>query len=111
MASLGMQLDRTPLEFHRVQRQGRVLRIDPPLSVIPLLDKEAEDFLIAEEAEIGLQVFAPSRALLEEEIVRQLFFLWDEYVRESAEKLTPSARQLQESLRKRMREETDAARS
>lgn len=106
-----MKLDRTPLEFHRVQRQGRVLLIDPPLSVMPILDEETEDFLIAEEADIGLQAFASSRAILEEEIVQQLFFLWDEYARESSEKLTASAQQLQESLRKRMREGSDAARS
>ena len=106
-----MKIDRTPLEFHRVQQQGRVLLIEPPLSVIPILDEEAQDVLIAEEADIGLQAFAASRALLEVEIVQQLFFLWDEYARESTDKLTPSAQQLQESLRKRMREGSDAARS
>jgi hypothetical protein len=104
-----MVADLSPLSFDCVNRQGRVLRIEPPLSLVPFLDEEVGDFLHIEDLEIGLHVFAPSRTLLEEEIVQQLFFLWDEYAQEVPEKLTASAQQLQERLKRRMREETDAA--
>lgn len=97
-------VDFSPLDFDRIELNGRVITIDPVLTLEPALDEESHQFLVVESVDLNLNAYAQTRDDLVDEIISQLFFLWDEYARESPAKLTVAARKLQETLKSRMRE-------
>jgi DNA-binding transcriptional regulator YiaG len=104
-----LDLDMSEMVFDRVERKGRVLVLEPPLSLTPTLDAESLPLLEAEVPDLGLQACAATREALVDEIVEQLFFLWDEYALEDPKKLSPAAERLRGVLLARMRESRNAS--
>ncbi len=82
------------MTFDRVQYNGRALVLHPPLTLTPHLDQEFGQ----------LHVFAQTREQLAEELAKQLLFLWDAYALEDPARLTESARQLRDELRRGVEE-------
>jgi hypothetical protein len=101
------ELDLSPIEMFTVEYAGRKLSIDPPLQVVPALD-ESEQLLTALVGNIGLDVFAPTREELVDEVSEQIFFLWDTYALSSDEDLTESARKLKFNLLAQLEDITHA---
>ncbi len=91
----------SPMAFEHIDYNGRVLVLDPPLTITPFLE---EDFYVLTEDSLGLYVFAQTREQLAAEVAEQLVFSWDTYALEDPERLTASARQLRDALRRRARE-------
>ncbi len=91
----------SPMAFERIDYNGRVLVLDPPLTITPFLE---EDLYVLTEDSLGLHVFAQTREQLAEEVAEQLVFSWHTYALEAPEHLTASARQLRDALRRRARE-------
>ena len=79
--------------------------IDPPLLLHPVPDPEFNLMLTVDDAEFNLFAGMETRDELEDEIRRQVMFMWREYALEDPENLTADARQLRDTLRTRMREE------
>jgi hypothetical protein len=100
-------LDLSPIELSRVEYAGRKLTIAPPLRVVPVLD-ESEQLLTALDAQIGLDVFAPTRKELLEEVSEQLVFLWDTYALSSDDDLTESAQKLKSNLLEHLKDTSHA---
>ncbi len=97
--------DLSPFEIDRVNHDGSVLVIDPPLILTPISDMENADLLTVEDGEFNLCVGAETREALEEEVRLHLAVMWQEYALEDPEKLTADAQQLRTALRTRMRED------
>lgn len=101
--------DFNPMIYEIIERHGRTLYFDPPLTFKPYLDETGELLIISDDA-LSLHVYARTRAQLTEDLWAEIFFLWDEYAKESPDKLTDQAKELQTQLLNRCREEShDAA--
>lgn len=100
-------VDLSPMDLSIVEYAGRELTIDPPLRLTPELD-ESEQLLTASDRDIGLDVFAPTREGLVEEVLGQLFFLWDTYAQSPDEQMTDSAKELKSILLTRLKESIHA---
>lgn len=66
--------------------------------VTPVLDKETQGLLIAENKEIGLYAYAFNRRKLITEIKEQLLFMWDAYVTTCDRKLNENTLKLKQVL-------------
>ncbi len=86
-----------------VEWNGRRLAIDPPLAFDPVMNEESGQLYRIIDEDLGIDVFAPTREQLVNELIEQMFFTWDAYAQEVPEKLTFAARRLQEALLKRVR--------
>ena len=95
-------LDLSPLTIARVERGGRELLIEPPLTLEPVADEEVPASLTVEQTELGLSASAESREALAEAIAQALFFLWDEYACEAPERLAPAAQRVRQALPRRL---------
>lgn len=98
-------VDLSPMTFDRIEWEGRRLRVDPPLTLVPTLDEDSGQYYTLIDAELGLDVFATTREEAADELVEQMLFQWDAYALETPGKLTPGARRLRDALLKRMRED------
>lgn len=102
-------VDLSSFTFEVVEQNGRQLKIDPALVLEPILDEESSQLLVVDEESLNLNVYAQTREQLADDIVSELFFLWDEYAAEDPENLTQKARLLQENLVSRCKVVVDAA--
>jgi hypothetical protein len=96
-------VDTSPMEFDKVRREGRTFTIAPPLKLALSLDEESEQFYVATEEDLDLNVYAPTREQVVEEVAAQLAFNWDQYAQEPPEKLAKGAQRLRDALLARVR--------
>jgi hypothetical protein len=75
------------------------------LTLVPSLNEEATSLLLLSDETLGIDVFAPDRETLVDELAEQLLFQWDAYGLEDPERLTVGARRLRDALLARMRED------
>lgn len=90
--------------LNTIQLDRRTLIFQPPLSLKPKLDQEDNSLLVIEQGEINLHVYAPTRKKLYDDLIAELFFLWDEYAKEKDENMTAKARKIKASLLARCQE-------
>ena len=101
-------LDLSPLEVSTVRHGALNLRLSPPLTLQPTLD-ESKQLQCLESAELGIDVFAPTRDALLTELHEHLVMLWIEYAQVPDSELDAPARQLKLTLLARMSEVKHAA--
>lgn len=101
-------VDLAPLELKQIEWKGRTLEADPPLVLTPRLDEESSQLYVVEDEDLNLHVFAHTRNELLDEIAEQVFFVWDDYLREEPDRLTESARRMVEAYKRRFREPAHA---
>lgn len=77
--------------------RDRVFRFKKYLELFPAYDETGE-LLCLEYKPFGIHVFAGSRNELYAELAEQICMLWDEYVCEDDESLTPAAIHLKQNL-------------
>lgn len=92
------QVDLSPLVFARVEHQGLSLEAKSPLEIIPSIDRDSPDLIVAVYDPLNLHVFAPTRDKLMEEIAEDLCFSWKSYVEGDPDKLTVKAKDLANAL-------------
>lgn len=102
-------IDLSPMVFDSIERDGRRLVINPPLSLDPTMDDESGQLYVLTDDSINLHVFAQTREQVADELAEHLLFQWDYYASELPERLTSGARQLREAMRSRIREVDVAA--
>ncbi len=102
-------IDLSPMVFDSIERNGRRLVIDPPLSLDPTMDGESGQLYVLTDDSLDLHVFAQTREQVADELIEQLLFQWDYYASELPERLTSGARRLREAMRSRIREVDVAA--
>jgi hypothetical protein len=98
-------VDLSPLSFHDLEHEGRLLRFDPPLYLEPHLDEDTQQLLVICDESLDIRAYAQTREQLTDELTSQVFFLWDEYAMAEPKTLTTGAQALQTALRARFREE------
>ena len=101
-------LDLSPLEVSTVRHATLSLKLSPPLSLQPTLD-ESKQLQCIENAELDINVFAPTRDALLTELNEHLAMLWTEYAQAADAELDAPARKLKQTLLARMSEVTHAA--
>jgi len=94
----------SPLIFTRIEHGETVLRLKPPLEVLPYLDEETQQFFVASEESLDLHAIAETRSALADEIAHHLVFAWAAYAKENDDALTLKAAELAKSLRQRLSE-------
>jgi hypothetical protein len=87
-----------PVQIREIEANGGIFFLDPPLCVLPCLEADSQQFLIAEIPDLDLFVAGQTRDGLLEDFAAQLAFVWREYALAEEEDLTEDAR----SLRKRL---------
>ncbi len=102
-------VDLSPMTFSVVEHSGRVLKLNPPLILEPDLDEDTQQLLIISDSELDLYVYAQTREVLADDLIAELFLLWDEYAQADDGELTDVALKLKAKLRVRMQEDTYAA--
>lgn len=105
------EIDLSPMTFDTIERDARRLAFEPPLTLTPTMDEESGRLYVLADDELGIDVFAPTREQLADEVAEQALFLWDAYAKESPERLTAKARQLRDALLARVREAELATRT
>ncbi|SJM94158.1 hypothetical protein CRENPOLYSF2_3790003 [Crenothrix polyspora] len=93
-----------PFVLDAIKQNHRTLAFQPPLSLKPKLDEDDEPLLVIEEKALNLHIYAPTHEQLRENLVSELFFLWDEYANEPTENLTLKAQQIKANLLARCKE-------
>lgn len=91
------ELDLTPFVITEVPVGDRRLKALAPISVQPFLS-ENEQLLCLQHEALGLDVFAPTRPELFDELKEQLVMLWSEYAQEADDALSPPAFRLKQAL-------------
>jgi hypothetical protein len=109
--SLTEPIDLSPMIFDVIEWGNRRLEFLPPLTLEPTLDDESRQLYRLEDQHLGIDVFAPTREQLSDELAEQIVFQWDSYAQEEPEKLTPAARRLRAALLERIRESHLATRA
>jgi hypothetical protein len=90
--------DLSPLVVETLQWQGRVLRANSPLVLLPHLDEETRQLYVVENPELDLTVCGSTRDELVEELTEYLFLTCDAYANDPPEQLTEKAQGLQANL-------------
>lgn len=90
-------LDLSPFEIEEFEFDNFRLRFRAPLTLSLQLD-ESEQLLCIEDEDWSLNVFAPSREQLWEELREQMEMLWTEYAREADVNLSAPALALKQRL-------------
>jgi hypothetical protein len=92
-----------------VKLSTSILQFKTPLQLMPTTDKDIRELFVINKPEIGLEVFAYTRAELIAEIYEQIAFLWAEYVKCDVAELSQGAQQLRENLLAHIEEVENAA--
>ena len=100
-------LDLSVLMLDTVHFAGVTLKATNTLSLEPALD-ETKQLLCIQQAELGIDVFAPTRETLLAELQEQIWMLWKEYAQAKDDELDTPARALKGSLRARFNEVPNA---
>ncbi|MBI1292234.1 hypothetical protein GC173_13490 [bacterium] len=96
------ELDLSPILLDQVPfRDGLAIRLRERLSLQPALS-ETEQFMTLEHEALQIDVFAPTRERLWNELLEQVRMLWAEYGGASDEELSAPALQFRETLRAAM---------
>lgn len=101
-------LDLSPLVLDTIHFGGLHIQASPPLSVEPELD-DTQQLLCVVQDDLGIDVFAPTRAALLAELNEQLAMLWREYALAPDAELDDKAKMLKQALRARFAEVPHAA--
>jgi hypothetical protein len=91
------ELDLSPFVLREVEVPGLRIKFRKPLVVEPRLS-ESQQLICLEHEPLGIDVFAPTRAEVFEELKEQLVMLWREYAEEEDAALSEPARRLKEVL-------------
>lgn len=91
------ELDLTPFIITEVPVESRRLKAVAPISLQPFLS-ESEQLLCLQHEALGLDVFAPTRHELFDELKEQVAMLWTEYAQEADDSLSPPALRLKQAL-------------
>ena len=86
-----------PVTLKEFESDGQTIQLKNSLVLYPLPD-ETGQYLWVREKGLGLDVYAPTRAALVNEIKSELAFLWEEYALSDDDGLTPDARALKQNL-------------
>ncbi len=97
-------VDLSPLVFETLEFEGRILSASSPLKFIPRLDDETQQLYIVENRDLDLHVCGYTRDQLIDELTEQIFLTWDAYAKETPDRLTEKARELQKNLQDRFKE-------
>jgi len=100
-------LDLSPFVLGEIPGAGFQLKPRHPLQLQPVLS-DSQQLICIEHSEWGLDVFAPTRSQLFEELKEQLLVLWIEYGREEDSELSPPALQVKRQLQADWEEVVDA---
>ncbi|MGZ8927064.1 MAG: hypothetical protein ACXW03_01260 [Methylobacter sp.] len=102
-------VDLSALMFETVEHNGRRLALSPPLMLEPVLDEESKQLLVISDDSLNIHVYAQTREQLVDDLVSELFFLWDEYAFEEPDNLTPHAWLVRGNLLNRCKESSSHA--
>ena len=72
-------IDLSPMIFDAIEWGNRRLEFVPPLALEPTLDDESGRLYRLEDQHLGIDVFAPTREQLSDELAEQIVFQWDSY--------------------------------
>lgn len=98
----------SPVRVEEVQRAGVLLRFRQPLELAPTLDDTGQ-LLCPQNESLGIDVFAPTRQDLLDELQEQVVMLWREYACAKPDELTPAAQKLRQHLLNALEEVRHAA--
>jgi hypothetical protein len=101
-------LDLSPVVLDAIRFGDLTIHASPPLSVQPELD-DTQQLLCVVQDDLGIDVFAPTRAALLAELNEQLAMLWREYALAPDAELDGKARDLKHALRTRFAQVPHAA--
>jgi hypothetical protein len=90
-------LDLSPLVIDTIHHAGRSLKAMTPLTLEPTTD-ETKQLLCLEHAELGIDVYAPTREVLVAELNEQIAMLWSEYALADDDCLDAVAVRLKQTL-------------
>jgi hypothetical protein len=90
-------VDLTPFVLNEVTRGQIRIRFREPLTLVPKLT-ESQQLMFLEDETFGIEVFAPSRSELLEELKEQVIMLWTEYATEDDDNLSDLAKALKKRL-------------
>ena len=91
------ELDLSPFVLKEVEETGLKIRFRKPLVIEPRLS-ESQQLICLEHEPLGIDVFAPTRAEVFEELKEQLIMLWREYAEEEDAALSEPAQKLKAVL-------------
>ncbi|MEI7866942.1 MAG: hypothetical protein WCI11_03550 [Candidatus Methylumidiphilus sp.] len=100
--------DKAAMIYESIELNGRFLYFNPPLVLNPYWDESGELLIVTDDT-FELHVYAQTREQLADDLTAELFFLWDEYAKESSENLTDKAQELKARLLERFWENQHAA--
>ncbi len=100
-------LDLSDFEVREVPCDNKKLRFAKPLLLTPELT-ESQQYMMLRYEKLDIDVIAPTRETLLDELHEQVAVLWREYAREEDHKLSPAALELKRCLRNAIQEEGDA---
>ena len=98
-------VDLEPMTISTVTGHGRTLHLSPPLEVRPAIDEDSGQFFTFKHESLDLDIVAPTREDLVDEIYATLVFLWEQYALADDSELTDGAKRLKDQLRTRIRED------
>jgi hypothetical protein len=101
-------LDTSPITLQEVPFRGGALRFGSALELRPEMT-EFRQLLFLEHEPLGINVHAPTRDELVEEVYEQIRMLWIEYATENDEHLSPPALALKTRLLNHITETADGA--
>jgi hypothetical protein len=104
------ELNLSPFVLESVPLTQGVLKLKNKLPLQPTLSESGE-LLELEHKALQIDVFAPTRELLWQELMEQLRMLWQEYAEAPIEELSPPAQELRAKLRAAMEVVSHGARS
>jgi len=102
-------VDLSPIELHQARVGNSVLRIQPALRLEPALDEESRQFFVVTENSLSLNLIAPTRQSLIQQLLDEIALLWREYGQAEDHALSPAAVRLKAAVRARFREEPNIA--
>lgn len=92
------ELDLSPFTLSAFAGEnGLRLAFRQPLTLEPSMD-ESEQLITLEYPALGIDVFAPTREEVEDELRSNILMLWQEYAQEADDRLSPKAQRLKISL-------------
>lgn len=92
-------LDLSPWELSEIESEGTRLRLKKPIRLTPRIDEDNPRFLIVEEPDLGIDVFAGTVNELLDEVSSDLVILWRQIAQAPDEVLAPKALRLKKHLR------------
>lgn len=103
--------DSSPIEVGRIETSAGAIRPRHALRLTPYQEEEAvSQWMSVEHPDLELLVTAPTRSALVDAVRDEIAFLWDQYVVDTATRLSQSGQQLRNTLQSLFEEVVDATR-